>query len=339
MFDRKNIKRSYLIGIRKIRNFLLSDQSREFLVFLFFVFVSFCFWLLQTLNDTYQTEFRMPIRLRNIPKEVVMTSEFPDDIWVRVEDRGTVLLNYMLGKTFFPVSFDFQDYQGMGEHVLISPSDVTKKVSAQLNTTTKLLSVNPDTLDFIYTEGRAKKIPVAVSGQIAAGRQYYISNVKLSPDSVMVYAPDDVLKSLTTIYTQPLSQENITDTVKNTVRLQKIKGAKFSPSSTDVTVCVDMYSEKTVEVPVVGLNFPPGKVLRTFPSKVQVAFQVGLKDFKSVSEKDFFIAVSYDDLKDSKSDKTKVSLRSVPGCVSHVRILPKTVDFLIEQQAFDSNMQ
>ena len=29
----------------------------------------------------------MPIRLRNIPKEVVMTSEFPDDIRVRVEDR------------------------------------------------------------------------------------------------------------------------------------------------------------------------------------------------------------------------------------------------------------
>ena len=58
MFDRKNIKRSYLIGIRKIRNFLLSDKSREFLVFLFFVFVSFCFWLLQTLNDTYQQSLK-----------------------------------------------------------------------------------------------------------------------------------------------------------------------------------------------------------------------------------------------------------------------------------------
>lgn len=43
----------------------------------------------------------MPVRLRNIPKEVVVTSELPDDIRVSVEDRGTVLLNYMLGKTFF----------------------------------------------------------------------------------------------------------------------------------------------------------------------------------------------------------------------------------------------
>ena len=337
MFDRKNIRRYYLIGLRKIRNFLLSNKSREFLVFLFFVFVSFGFWLLQTLNDTYQTEFKVPVRLRNIPKEVVITSELPHDIRVGVEDRGTVLLNYMLGKTFFPVSFDFNDYKEMGEHVLISSADVTKKVSAQLNTTTKLLSVRPDTLDFIYTEGKAKKIPVAVSGQIAAGRQYYISNVQLSPDSVMVYAPDEVLNALTTAYTQPLALENITDTVKQPIRLQRIKGAKFIPSSVDVTVCADMYSEKTVEVPIVGLDFPSGKVLRTFPSKVQVTFQVGLKDFKSISEKDFYITVSYNDLKNSQSDKTGVTLQKVPEHVSHIRVVPETVDYLIEQQGEDEN--
>lgn len=337
MFDRKNIRRYYLIGLRKIRNFLLSNKSREFLVFLFFVFVSFGFWLLQTLNDTYQTEFKVPVRLRNIPKEVVITSELPHDIRVGVEDRGTVLLNYMLGKTFFPVSFDFNDYKEMGEHVLISSADVAKKVSAQLNTTTKLLSVRPDTLDFIYTEGKAKKIPVAVSGQIAAGRQYYISNVQLSPDSVMVYAPDEVLNALTTAYTQPLALENITDTVKQPIRLQRIKGAKFVPSSVEVTVCADMYSEKTVEVPIVGLDFPSGKVLRTFPSKVQVTFQVGLKDFKAVSEKDFLITVSYNDLKNNQSDKTGVTLQDIPEHVSHIRIVPESVDYLIEQQGGEDN--
>lgn len=217
----------------------------------------------------------MPVRLRNIPKEVVVTSELPDDIRVSVEDRGTVLLNYMLGKTFFPVSFDFQDYQGMGEHVLISPSDVIKKVSAQLNTTTKLLSVHPDTLDFIYTQGKAKKIPVAVSGQITAGRQYYISNVKLFPDSVMVYAPDEVLNSLTTIYTQPLAQENITDTVKTSVRLQKIKGAKFSPSSADVMVCVDMYSEKPWRFRLSDLAFRMERFCGLSPQRCRSLFRWG----------------------------------------------------------------
>ena len=110
MFDLKNIKRYYRFGFRRIRNFLLSSKSREFLVFLFFVLVSFAFWLLQTLDDVYQTEFKVPLRLKNVPKEVVITSDLPEEVRVQVEDRGTVLLNYMLGRTFFPVTFDFSDY-------------------------------------------------------------------------------------------------------------------------------------------------------------------------------------------------------------------------------------
>ena len=100
MFDVKNIKRYYRLGLRKIRTFLLSDKCRECLVFLFFVLVSFCFWMLQTLDESYQTEFKVPLRLKNVPKEVVLTSDFPSEVRIRVEDRGTVLLNYMLVELF-----------------------------------------------------------------------------------------------------------------------------------------------------------------------------------------------------------------------------------------------
>jgi len=60
MFDKRNIRIYYLRTLEKIRSFLLSRNSREFLIFLFFVFVSFCFWLLQILNDDYETEFSIP---------------------------------------------------------------------------------------------------------------------------------------------------------------------------------------------------------------------------------------------------------------------------------------
>ena len=44
MFDKRNIRIYYLRTLEKIRSFLLSRNSREFLIFLFFVFVSFCLW-------------------------------------------------------------------------------------------------------------------------------------------------------------------------------------------------------------------------------------------------------------------------------------------------------
>ena len=104
MFDKRNIRIYNLRTLEKIRSFLLSRNSREFLIFLFFVFVSFCFWLLQILNDDYETEFSIPLRMKNVPNNVVLTSELPSELKIGVKDRGTVLTNYMLGQTFYPVT-------------------------------------------------------------------------------------------------------------------------------------------------------------------------------------------------------------------------------------------
>lgn len=332
MFDKQNIRIYYLKIVEKIRNFLLSKNSREFLIFLFFVFVSFCFWLLQILNDDYETEFSVPLRLKNVPNNAVITSDIPSELRVSVKDRGTVLANYMLGQTFYPIVIDFKDYANKGNQVRIPISVLTRKISAQLNQSTKLLSIKPDTVDFIYTKGKAKKVPVKLQGKIALDPQYYISEIIYSPDSVMVYAPQHILDTITAAYTQSVGLENISDSIHRRVRLMPVKGARFVPSFNDITLMVDVYAEKTVEVPVKGLNFPPDKVLRTFPSKVQVTFQVGLSHFKSITAEDFFIGVTYEDLINSKGEKCIVNLKTIPRYVTHVRLNPKEVDFLIEQQ-------
>ena len=339
MFERRNIQRTYLKISREVKDFLLSDKSREFFIFLFFFFVAGGFWLLQTLNNDYEADFSIPVRLKGVPNNVVITSEPASELRIKVKDKGTVLLNYMLGRTFFPVSFDFKDFQNGGSHVRISSSEMQKRISSQLNVSTKLISIRPDTIDFIFTKGLAKKIPVRLNGDsnISATRQYYISSVKLTPDSVIAYAPKEILDTLRMAYTTPFIATNVTDTLEKRVSIDKITGVKFVPSYTDVFILTDMYSEKTVEVPVIGVNFPAGKVLRTFPSKVDVTFQVGLRHFKEVDANDFFIGVTYEDVLKTKGDKLVLNVKSAPEVVGHIRISPASVDYLIEQQSEREN--
>ena len=304
MIDRRNIKRIYLKTARKIKDFLLSDKSREFLIFLFFFFIASGFWLLQTLNNDYETEFSIPVRLKGVPNNIVITSEPPSELHIRVKDKGTVLLNYMLGKSFFPITLDFSDYKGKDNHVRIYSSQFEKRLLNQLNVSTKLLSVKPDTLEYIYSTGDSKLVPVKLQGTVSAGRQYYISDTICTPDSVLAYAPAGVLD-------------------------------KFVPASVEMIFPVDIYTEKTVEVPLRGVNFPAGKVLRAFPSKVNVTFQVGLSHFRQITASDFHINVSYEELLKLGSDKYTVKLRSVPKGVNQIRISPEQVDFLIEQVSPD----
>ena len=119
MFDRREIRYTYLKLSKRIKDFLLSDKSREFLIFLFFFLIAGGFWLLQTLNSDYEAEFSIPVRMKDVPNNVVLTSEPPSELRVRVKDKGTVLLNYMLGKSFFPVNLGFLDYKGKDNHVKI----------------------------------------------------------------------------------------------------------------------------------------------------------------------------------------------------------------------------
>ncbi|MBP3669713.1 MAG: YbbR-like domain-containing protein [Bacteroides sp.] len=332
MFDNQNIRTRYSRTLQKIRDFLLSKRSREFLIFLFFVFVSFCFWLLQVLDDEYETELKVPLRMKNVPENAVITSELPSELRIGVKDRGTVLVNYLLGQTFYPVTLDFSEFVGKGNQVKIHSTELTKRVVSQLNQSTKVLTIKPDTIDFVYTQGKGKMVPVELQGEVKAERQYYISEITYSPDSVMVYAPRVVLDTIKAAYTQPLNIEHVSDTVRNRVGLSPVKGARFIPDYSDITLMVDIYSEKTVEVPVRGIGFPADKVLRTFPSKVQVTFQVGLSHFKDITAEDFAVEVDFKDLEDMEDEKCKPILTVLSPHVNHARISPKEIEYIIEQQ-------
>jgi hypothetical protein len=310
---------------------MLSKQSREFLIFLFFVALSAVFWLLQVLNNDYETDLQIPLKIKNVPTQVVIVDEVPEALTIHVKDRGTVLANYLWGKSFLPVTVDFKDEVPTGSRIRISADELQKRVGSQLNQSTRFMSIKPDSLSFSFTTGKAKKVPVCLAGHVEPQRQYYISNTRFQPDSVMVYAQKEILDTLTAAYTVPVELEEIADTTRRSLPLARVKGAKFVPDVTEVTWMVDVYSEKTVEVAVQGINFPADKVLRTFPSKVQVTFQVGLSNFMQVTADDFFIGVTYESLLQNRQAKCEPVVKSQPRCVNHVRVNPREVDYLIEQ--------
>jgi hypothetical protein len=300
---------------------------------LFFFFIAGGFWLLQTLNNDYETELDVPIRLKDVPNNVVLTSEPPTHLTIRVQDKGTVLINYWLSKSIYPLSLNFNDYRSQSSHVRIPTSQLERRITPQLNASSRLLSVSPDTIVYYYSTGVSKRIPVKLQGSVGADKQYYVPDTLFYPDSVRVYAPTATLKTLTAAYTQPLEVSNLSDTLRRKVSLHAPRGVKFVPNEVELILPVDIYTEKSVEVPIYGVNFPAGKMLRTFPSKATVTFRVGLSRFRQIEATDFHILIPYDELQQLKTDKYTLQLRSTPPGVSHVRIQPARVDFLIEQTA------
>ena len=129
-----------------------------------------------------------------------------------------------------------------------------------------------------------------------------------------------------------MSFTNLADTLRRAIEIQPIRGAKFVPQYVLYTFPIDILTEKTVEIPVKEIGFPKNKLLKVFPSKVKVDFLVGLHRFKYVNASDFSIEMPYEEVMNNKSTKYRLRLKSIPYGISHIRIIPENIDYLIEER-------
>lgn len=305
--------------------------NRHTLIFLFFLALSTVFWLFQTLNETYEEDFAVRIELRNVPSNVVITTDLPQNFRVSLRDKGTVLFTYHYTKKLTPIVVDFNLYASATGHVSIPVSELIRQVAGQLAPSTQLLTMKPDTLDFYFNYGECKRVPIVVQGTVHTGKLFTLANTIKQRDSVTVYATRSVLDTITAAYTRPQNLHDITDTTKVVAEILSVHGAKFVPNRVGLTFCVDRMVEKTVQVPVQQVNFPASKQLRTFPANVNVTFQVGMGQYRSVTKDNFVLVVNYEDLLRNTTNKCHLSLKTVPLGVSHVRISPQDVEYIIEE--------
>lgn len=317
----------------KIRNTMFSRLNKEFLIFLFFLALSGSFWLLMALNETYEKECVVGVRMTDVPRNAVITTPVDDTVHVTIRDKGFTLVAYTYGRRLHPVNISFPTYAnrstGMGR---VSVADLQKLIYQQLYKSSRIVSVKPDKLTFYFNFGRKKEVPVRLDGTVTAANSYYLSDVLLQPKKVTIYANDHLLDSIKYVSTEKLRLLAIDDTVQKDVSLAAMRGVKIVPSTVRLSIYPDILTEESFEVPVHAINMPEGKVLRTFPQRVNVRFVVGASRFRSVHPEQFVVVADYRDIAAHPSAKCKLYLRSKPRGVMKAHLDIQQVDYLIEQQ-------
>ena len=66
--------------IGKAKKFLKRAVNGNFWAFLFFLTLSAGFWLFLTLEDVYEVEILVSVKIKNVPDNVVLTTAPPKEI-------------------------------------------------------------------------------------------------------------------------------------------------------------------------------------------------------------------------------------------------------------------
>ena len=314
-----------------IKDFLFSNVNKQFMVFLFFLFLSGIFWLMSTLNETFEQEILLPAQVTGVPHNVVLTSAQTQDVRVVVRDKGWVIMRYLYDEKRKPIGIPFRSYDHGNGRGIVNPADTRRLIEQSLEASSKIVTIKPERLEFSYNNGQRKRVPVLWAGRVIPDQLYFISQVTYSSDSVDIYASREKLDSIRAIYTEPLNYVNFRDTLQVDCKLTHPSDVKVVPDQVRVIFHTDVLTEETIEnVPVKCINLPEGKVLRTFPAKVQVHFVAGVSQIRSLHPEDFIVVADYNEIQEKQSETCKIYLQHVPHGVSRATLSQKEVDYVIE---------
>lgn len=319
---------------KKIRRFLFSNLNKQFLIFMFFFFLSGVFWLIMTLNDTYEKEIKIPVRVNNIPRNVVLTSASDDTIRVVVRDQGWTILSYLIDSQHLgTIQVNFRNYDKGNGHGTVSSGDTKRMVEQRLVLSSKIVSIKPERIEFSYNNGEHKRVPVRWAGRIMPDQLYFISQVVYQPDSIDVYASRQKLDSIQVIYTEPLNHVNFRDSLTIDCKLSHPNDVKVVPERVSIAFYTDVLTEATIDgVPIQCINIPEGKVLRTFPAKAKIHFVAGANRIRTLHPGDFTVVADYREIMQQPSDKCNIYLHVVPHGISRATLDVQKVDYLLEEE-------
>ena len=313
-----------------LKNFLLSNINKQLFTFLFFLILSAIFWLILTLNEGYEKELKIPVRIVNVPKNVMLTSPSVDTVRATVRDQGWVLLNYMFGEYNNNVKIDFRNYDKTFGKGVVPNADLKRLIEQSLESSSKVTAVKPEKLEYFYNNGEHKRVPVHWNGRVIPEQLFFISHVDYKPDTVDVYTSREKLDSIRIVYTEPLNYVGFRDTLLVDCKLAHAADVKVVPERIQVVFHTDLLTEESIDVPIKCINLPAGKTLRTFPAKVRVNFVAGVSQIRELTADEFTVVADYLEIEQKASEKCNIYLKEVPNGISRATLSTKQVDYLIE---------
>lgn len=317
--------------IKKLKSFFL---SKDILSFLLFLVLSASFWFVNALGKDRETIISIPIRYIGVPQNIAITNLPPTEILLNVKDQGLRLFSYS-HQPLTPLAIDLSRVFYQKGEILITSDQLNGKIKRymHLQPTTSILEVQPDSILVQYEKLSMVILPIEFVSKIELANQYILSDkIQLEPSTVTVFGPKRVLDTLKSIRTELKEYNNLSDTSIFSCKLKPVNNVRFSTKEIKVSIFVELFTEKKIQIPITNINCPKHLSIRTFPAVVNATYSVGLSHFNAFNPNDIKVFIDYNDIKTNKESKQRLKIINNTVHITNLRISPQEVEFILEEK-------
>lgn len=249
-----------------------------------------------------------------------MESAMPASVSARCRASGFKLLS-LSNRSRKPVrvSFDPVDFTAMGDGVFSIPTSYIHKYSEQIFGSGVVLEnlVSQD-ISFRFSEEANTKVPV-VPVQTSNYRPQYMpmGDMKVVPDSVIIYGDPDLIASIDKVLTSSITLNDVHSDESGAVKLEPVRGVRFSAQEVTYYLSVARYVEISSEFQIEPRNVPPGKKFSIYPGTAKVTFDCSFPLLGDPLQS-VVLYVDYNEFLNSLSGKCMIHCDKIPkGVLDH----------------------
>jgi len=295
-------------------------------------------WFLNALEKHYTDHIKVDIRYINLPKDKDLTGKLPEKLDLTVDAFGYTLLRHKLSLSFSPVLIDVNDLtNNYLENKFLSKYTISlnghkEEIAKQISSEIEIISIRPDSISINVSNVIEKLVKIRPIVNASFAREFILQKPPVvSPESILVRGPQDILDTLKYIYTKPIELKNISNNVERDIDLVLLPELKSEVDEVTVQFSVEQFTEAKFEIPVQVINQPDSFQIKTFPAKIKVTCRVGLSQYNRLNNSSFRAVVDYLH-RSGVISKLPIILDRAPENVLSVDYFPKEVDYIIERK-------
>lgn len=305
-------------------------EKRRVSVFLTCLLLAVFAWLYFALSNNYEYKVNSKINFIDPPLNKAYHPLQDDTITLKVQGTGWQLLfsKFKSRNKIVNVSL-----KGLNAANFITVSSQLRDINRQFESNQKVVSVLPDTLFFDFTTRITKQVPVKLLYKLSFQKAYGISGpIKLEPTSVIVTGPAEDLNKITSWKTDSLLMTEVGSPISAKLSFQK--GPKSNvdmyPKFVKVTVPVEEFTEKILEIPIEVVN-NPGWEVKIVPDKAQIVLLTALSKYPKIDRESIKVCVDLDKWRKNKYSQLPLQITQFPAFCKLVRTEPQIVDFMVKE--------
>ena len=314
-------------GNKRLKKRFPSKNRLHF--FLFFVFISFSFWISTKLSNSYTIEQIFNIEWINIPESIVI-SENNKKLNTSITASGVEIILYRLFNNNLKIDLIQANFEL--DYLSLNLENQKFLIQQQLYSNTLLNQITPSLVKIKFSRLSEKKIPIIPKTRINLRAGYLTdSNVISKPDCIIVRGPKILLDSIYYAETIAYNQEDVYKSISKKINLSPIEGANFSKDFVDIELSVSRYSEKEFNIPIELINQPEGVKVKLFPPKTKVRATIPMSVIGNIRVSDFRLIADYNQILNGQTQKLELLIQKKPSSVKQIILEPNEVNYLIRK--------